>query len=236
MNNIPPPLPRRESGVPAARPKDAATLMIYERVGGKVHVLMGERNSRHKFMPKRYVFPGGRIDPGDSRIRIATPMPEHVDAQLQRKLTAARARAMAVAAVRETFEESGLIIGARDPRPGNHVPGDWKDFFATGMAPALDNLTYIARAVTPPHRPLRFNARFFMVDARHVEGSLAGSGELLGQRWFPIEEARELELAGITQRVLLLIEELLADPLPKTPDQPVPYFKNMGDYHLRIDE
>ena len=92
------------------------------------------------------------------------------------------------------------------------------------------------RAVTPPHRPLRFNARFFMIDARHVEGSLAGSGELLRQRWFPIEEARGLELAGITQRVLLLIEDLLADPLPKRPDEPVPYFKHMGDYHLRIDE
>ena len=236
MNNIPPPLPRREPGTPAVRPKDAATLMIYEKVGGKVQVLMGERNSRHRFMPKRYVFPGGRIDSGDSRIRIATPMPAHVDAQLQRKLSAARARAMAVAAVRETFEESGLIIGATDPKPGNHVPGDWRDFFATGMAPALDKLVYIARAVTPPHRPLRFNARFFMIDARHVEGSLAGSGELLRQRWFPIEEARGLELAGITQRVLLLIEDLLADPLPKRPDEPVPYFKHMGDYHLRIDE
>jgi 8-oxo-dGTP pyrophosphatase MutT (NUDIX family) len=236
MNSTPPPLPSKEPGTPAVRPKEASTLMIYERVGGKVHVLMGERNSRHKFMPKRYVFPGGRIDPGDSRIRIAAPMPAHVDSQLQRKLSAARARAAAVAAVRETFEESGLIIGAKDPRPGRPVPADWQDFFATGMAPALDNLVYIARAVTPAHRPMRFNARFFMIDAGHVEGNLAGSGELLGQRWFPIEEARELELAGITQRVLLLIEELLADPLPRTPEQPVPYFKHMGDYHLRVDE
>lgn len=210
--------------------------MIYEKIGGKIQVLMGERNAKHTFMPKRYVFPGGRIDPGDSRIRIAAPMPAHVDAQLQRKLSSARARAMAVAAIRETFEESGLIIGAKDPKPGRSVPADWADFFATGMAPALDNLVYIARAVTPPHRPVRFNARFFMIDARHVEGSLAGSGELLGQRWFSIDEARELELAGITQRVLHLIEDLLAEPLPETPETPVPYFKHMGDYHLRVDE
>jgi 8-oxo-dGTP pyrophosphatase MutT (NUDIX family) len=236
MSTAPPPLPRKDPGAPAVRPKDAATLMIYEYVGGKVQVLMGERNARHRFMPKRYVFPGGRIDPGDSRVRVAAGLRDDVDSQLQRKLSAARARAMAVAAVRETFEESGLIIGARDPRPGHRVAGDWRDFFATGMAPALDNLVYIARAVTPPHRPVRFNARFFMIEARHVEGDLAGSGELLGQRWFPIDEARELETAGITQRVLYHIEDLLADPPPRKPDQPIPYFKHMGDHHLRIDE
>jgi 8-oxo-dGTP pyrophosphatase MutT (NUDIX family) len=220
----------------SVRPKDAATLIIYERHGGEVRVLMGERNTRHRFMPKKYVFPGGRTDRGDSRIRIARPLRNYVDIQLQRKLTSARARATAVAAVRETFEESGLIIGAKDPSPARSVPKDWHKFFATGLAPALNNLVYIARAVTPPIRPVRFNARFFMIDARHVEGSLAGSGELLGQRWFPIDEARELEIAGITRKVLFHLEDLLGNPPPPAPEQAVPYFKHMGDHHLRIDE
>ena len=236
MSSIAPPLPRREPGVSAVRPKEAATLIIYEYHGGEVRVLMGERNTRHRFMPERHVFPGGQIDPGDSRIRIARPMRNNVDIQLQRKLTSARARATAVAAVRETFEESGLIIGAKDPSPGRAVPKDWQEFFATGMAPALNNLVYIARAVTPPFRPVRFNARFFMIDARYVEGSLAGSGELLGQRWFPIDEARELKMAGITRKILFHLEDLLENPPPSTPEQAVPYFKHMGDHHLRIDE
>ncbi len=210
--------------------------MIYRQSGGVVEVLMGERHGKHKFMPKRYVFPGGRVDRSDSRIRVAKPLSHDVETQLRRKLTEARAKAMAVAAVRETFEETGLVIGGPDPDPARDVPESWRDFFATGMAPALDELHYIGRAVTPAFRPVRFNARFFMVDSIHVAGDLAGSGELLDLRWFSIADAVELELPGITRRMLFHIEELMADPPARSPDRPVPYFKHMGDYHERIDE
>lgn len=231
-----PALPLKQAGTLAVRPKDAATLIIYRRFGAGIEVLMGERHDRHRFMPRRYVFPGGRVDGSDSRVRLAASLRADVETQLTRKLTPARARATAVAAVRETFEETGLVIGAPDPTPATRVTNSWKEFFAAGLAPALDNLEYVARAVTPPFRPLRFNARFFMVDSRHVIGDLAGSGELLDLRWFAIAEARTLELPGITRRVLVHIEELVADPPPPAPDRPIPYFKHMGDHHLRIDE
>ena len=232
---VPPP-PERNPGEPLARPKEAATLIIYRRAGNAVEVLMGERHRKHRFMPQRYVFPGGRVDRTDSRIRVGTPFQPHVAGQLERKLSAARARAMGVAAIRETYEEAGLVIGAPDPEPGRSVPADWTGFFETGMAPALDKLDYIARAVTPPIRPVRFNARFFMVGAEHVTGDLSGSGELQNLRWFTTADAVGLELPMITRRVLRLIEELVANPPPRTADTLVPNFKHTPNGHIRLDE
>ena len=218
------------------RPKEAATLIIYRRGRKAVEVLMGERHSRHKFFPQRYVFPGGRVDPTDGRIRLGTPLRSDVAAQLERKLTRTRARATAVAAIRETFEETGLIIGASDPTPDIGVPLNWQSFFATGLAPSLLNLEYVARAVTPPIRPIRFNARFFMIDSRGVEGDLKGSGELVDLQWFSISHALDLELANITRRVLAHLGELIVSPPPPSPDRPIPYFKQISDEHIRIDE
>lgn len=226
----------REPGAPVVRPKEAATLIIYRRAGGTAEVLMGERHRKHRFMPHVYVFPGGRVDRHDSRVRLGAPLGHDVAAQLERRLSAARARATAVAAVRETFEETGLVIGTPDPEPGARVPDGWHGFFAGGMAPALDKLEYVARAVTPPIRPLRFNARFFMVDSRHVCGDLSGSGELVDLRWFSIADAQALELPMITHRVLSHVDELIADPPVRSPERPIPYFKHMGTYHLRLDE
>ncbi len=240
MSRAVPPALQRAPGAPAVRPREAATLIVYRQLlgpnGAGLEVLMGERHRGHRFMPRRWVFPGGRTDPTDARIRTARALRPDVAAQLERKLTPARARATAIAAVRETFEETGLVVGAPDPAPARRTPEDWGGFFGTGLAPALDNLEYIARAVTPPNGALRFNARFFMIDARHVSGDLAGSGELIDPRWLPIGQARELEMPMITRHILFHIEDLIASPRPPDPDRPIPYFKHMGDYHQRIDE
>lgn len=232
------PPPVREPGSKVARPRDAATLIIYRRTGGAdIEVLMGERHAAHRFMPSRYVFPGGRIDPQDSRIRTSTPLGEAATAQLERKLSPARARAMAIAAVRETFEETGLIIGAPDPAPHRKPPAGWEAFFETGFAPALGDLEYVARALTPPIRPVRFNARFFIVESRHVTGEVRGSGELLDLNWFPLREAAELELAGITKRILRHIDHRFENGWSEaTPDRPVTYFKWVDGGHILIDE
>lgn len=233
--SVPPPQ-EREPGAPAVRPKEAATLVIYRRDGDGIEVLMGERHRKHRFMPQRWVFPGGRVDRTDSRIRTGAGLRPDVAAQLQRGLTRARAQANAIAAVRETFEETGLIIGAPDPMPERRVPDAWRAFFRSGFAPALDKLEYVARAVTPPIRPLRFNARFFMIHRRHVMGEPAGSGELVDVKWFPVAEARELEMPMITRKILFHIEDLITYPPAPDPDRRIPYFKHMGDYHERIDE
>jgi 8-oxo-dGTP pyrophosphatase MutT (NUDIX family) len=134
--------------------------------------------------------------------------------------------ALALAAVRETFEETGLVVGrpAEGAAKPKRIPKGWEHFLATGMAPALDGLTYVARAVTPTGRPRRFNARFFVVDAEAISGEMADSGELLKVRWFSLPDARKLRIRPITELVLAEIEARLAEDALHEPTRPAPAF------------
>ena len=231
----PPPLPVRESGTTAPRPKDAATVIVWRRRRGRIEVLMGERHRAHSFMPQRYVFPGGRVDAGDARVRRASDMTPTVAAQLARTTRPGRGRSIATAAVRETFEETGLLIGASDPTPEKPVPQGWKRFFETGLAPALDRLVYVARAITPPFRPQRFDARFFMIEAEKTQGRLQGSGELEKLDWVPLGGADGMELAAVTRRVLEYVDELFSGD--RAPEDRIPLFRHMPNgRHLRIPQ
>jgi len=231
-----PGLPVRKAGTRAVRPRDAATLIIYRLRRGHVEVLMGERHHKHKFQPQRYVFPGGGVDPTDSRVRHAEPPRKDVITMLERTATPARARGLIAAAVRETFEEAGLVIGRPDPEPGRSVPQNWLPFFDTGLAPDFSNLNYVARAVTPPIRPIRFNARFFMIDARHCIGDLQGSGELLNLTYVPLAETRKLELARITQIILDRVDDLARNPPHADARRRVPFFRHIGGAHRMFME
>ena len=228
--------PVLQPGIKAPRPKDAASLIIYRRKNRKFEVLMGRRHRKHKFLPQRYVFPGGRVDRQDSRVRSATNLRVDVEELLTRRVTRARACAIAAAAVRETFEESGLIIGKNDPEPNRFVPTIWKNFFEKGFAPCFENLNYIARAVTPAWRPIRFNARFFMIDVQFVRGELGGDGELTDLRYVPLPETKNLELPLITTRVLELVEDLAKDPQQASNRRTITNFKHNGKFHDMIDE
>ncbi len=178
----------------AVTPRDAASLIIVRPGADGPEVLMGMRGARHRFMPNRLVFPGGRVDPGDRRGKFATPLRADTLAHLRKTATPARAQAIAIAVARELEEETGLTLGS---------------------PPALDGLSYLLRAVTPPVMPMRFNARFLVVDADRVSGTLAGSGELENLRYYAVAEALALDRADITQMVL---ENFLAY-LALTPEQ-----------------
>ncbi len=209
------------------RPRDAATLILVRRPekGGAARVLLGQRHGGHAFMPNRYVFPGGRVDPGDHRVAAATPLRGDVRERLERAATPARARALAVAAIRETFEETGLMVAA----PSAEAPaprGPWPAFAERGLGPALGALDYLYRAVTPPGRPRRFNARFFLAGAEHARGELNGGGELLDLRWVGLDEALGLPLPNVTQLVLKLLAAHVADPPPPGP-RAVPRFRSV---------
>ncbi len=208
------------------RPKDAATLIIV-RTGKHAEVLMGRRAPGHVFMASKWVFPGGRIDRADFRAASASdPHPKTATA-LHRELAPHRARALMLTAVRETFEETGLILG--EPAPPASVAGAWREFRQAGALPDLAALHYIARAITPPGRSRRFDARFFMTDAEALLNPepTAGSGELDEIAWLRLDAALELDLPSITRFVLGEVVDRL-----ERPDRPVPFVRMVRGRHV----
>jgi 8-oxo-dGTP pyrophosphatase MutT (NUDIX family) len=162
-------------------PRHAASLIVVRQSAAGPEVLMGMRGAQHRFMPNRLVFPGGSVDRGDYRARFAAPLQPDVLMRLTKASTPRLAPALAHAAARELHEETGLSLGA---------------------PPHLDRLDYLCRAITPPESPIRFNARFMVVDAAAASGDLAGSGELENLRYYALQDALQLELALVTRRVL----------------------------------
>jgi 8-oxo-dGTP pyrophosphatase MutT (NUDIX family) len=193
---------------PAMRPKDAATLIILDRGGREPKVLLGRRHEGHVFMPGAFVFPGGRVEAGDALM----PSASELDPLVQARLAAStkKARALALAAVRETFEETGLMLGVKR-QPAPKAPGGlWSAFAEAGVAPDLAALHYVARAITPPGRPRRFDTRFFAVDAQaiahRVDGIVGPQAELVELTWVPLAETKSLGLMVITSVVLEELE------------------------------
>ncbi|MEO7027610.1 MAG: NUDIX hydrolase [Caulobacteraceae bacterium] len=199
------------------RPRDAATLVLVR--GGKVDpkVLMGRRHGGHDFMPGKWVFPGGRVDRGDFTAPSASELRPDVAALLSAGTPARRARAIALAAIRETFEEVGLLLAR--PAPPRLGAGPWRDFLHLGAAPDLAALDFIARAITPPMSPKRFDARFFMADATRLlrQEPLADCGELDEIAWFSLNDALELDLPSVTRFVLRDLPARLADRTRSAP-------------------
>jgi 8-oxo-dGTP pyrophosphatase MutT (NUDIX family) len=173
------------------RAKHAASLIVLRFVDDEPHMLMGMRGAKHRFMPNRLVFPGGRVDRADHTARFATPLPQATETALRKNTNPSLARALAAAAARELLEETGLTLG---------------------HPPRMDGLHYLARAVTPPGLPIRFNARFLLVEEKHVSGELGGDGELEGLRFYGMTEALALQLALPTRRVLERLKAWLEIP------------------------
>jgi len=221
----------------ALRPRDAATLIIVDTVGGEPRVLLGRRRADLVFMPGRYVFPGGRVDPADRHIAVEHDLEpgnlKNLMVAMKGNRSPRRARALALAAVRETFEEAGLLIGTPTLAGSPPKAQVWHQFFSHGYRPALTQLTFFARAITPPGRPRRFDTRFFCVAAEAVVHRVAAAdGELCDLEWHSIEQARSLELPNITRVVLEdLGERIVAGALQKC-DLPVPFYhRRNGTFH-----
>jgi 8-oxo-dGTP pyrophosphatase MutT (NUDIX family) len=194
--------PPRLPGSRAVRPKNAATVMIIRRDAKKPRVLMGRRHGGHSFMPDRWVFPGGRIDRADYRAPFATDLRPEVSGLFDRYLPAGRGRALALAAVRETWEETGLLLAHKAPvRP---AAGPWRDFVAQGALADLGALEVIARAITPPSVGKRFDTWFLLADAEKLVSleRQADCGELEEIAWVDFDEAQELPLPTVTRMML----------------------------------
>jgi 8-oxo-dGTP pyrophosphatase MutT (NUDIX family) len=176
-------------------------------------------------MPHMYVFPGGRVDSGDSRVPSPVDLRQDVMESLCRTTTLARARAIAMTAVRETFEETGLILGREHGGSVRSASKSWRPFFDTGFMPALDHLDYVARAITPPNEVRRFDARFFLVDAKYLHGELRGNGELEDLHWVPLDEVGTLDLSPITSMMLDVLKDQMTGR--KTGPQPIPCYREL---------
>jgi 8-oxo-dGTP pyrophosphatase MutT (NUDIX family) len=194
--------PPRIPGARAVRPRDAATLIVVRRDAAKPRVLMGKRNGGHNFMPNLWVFPGGRIDRSDFRAPHATPLRADVAATFNSYLKPGRGQALALAAIRETFEEAGLLLARpADPRP---AAGPWREFLAQGALPDLEALDIVARAITPPMVGKRFDTWFLMAEAERLISleRQADCGELEEIAWVEFEEALALPLPAVTRAMV----------------------------------
>ena len=202
-------------------------------------VLLGRRSGRSRFMPGIYVFPGGRVGPEDRQPSgFAEPLPDPPPG-LDRT-TRERLPVFARAALRETYEETGLLLGAAEvasaPSPWLGAPGPggsglggaapWKAFAAAGLDPGFAGMRLVARAITPANSPVRFHTRFFLAEGTAAVGEIAGDGELEDIHWAPIENLPELPMAAITH---LVLEEALAHRAGAGgPGRPAPLFHWIG--------
>jgi len=202
------------------RPRLAASLILTRGSGDGLEVLMGRRSSRHVFMPNKYVFPGGRVDRADATAPLAADLDARPLSLMRQCLPERRARAAAVAAVRETAEETGLLIA----RPGQHHTRHphWRPFLRDGYLPDLSGLRVITRAITPPGRKRRFDTWFFTADATVLADDRPAkpSDELEDVHWVSFRDAKSLDLPFITHFVL---DELLRVQPPAP--QPVRCFR-----------
>ena len=214
---------------PYRRPCDSATLVLLDGPPASPRVLLGRRNERHVFMPGKFVFPGGRVDAADGRMGAVGALDRESERRLSARMTRpshARARVFALAAIRETAEETGYLLAAIGKGKVAAPSPAWAPFAAADLFPNLGALTFVARAITPPGRPRRFDTRFFVARRRDVAaelpGIVGGDAEFVELKWLTFDEARAENLPTITKSVLGEIAVRIKAEF--SPRLPVPFY------------
>jgi len=213
------------SAARSKRPLPAATLILVDRSKGAPRILMGRRHPDAVFLPDKFVFPGGRLEAADADLETTGALAPREAACLLRGLRGLggdrMARAFAVAALRETFEETGYLVAAAGmsgspptPAPESKVVDlnapDWPELIRRGVRPDLGKLRYVARAITPPGRPRRYDTRFFLAEAEAVRAVAPRTdGELSEIGWFGLDKISAYDLPSITRLVLRDLETAL---------------------------
>lgn len=164
---------------------------------------MGRRHGRAKFLPDIYVFPGGRVEPDD---RQPSGFPERLEPTFLDALKLGGRRtdpsALLRAAIRETYEETGLMLAAGLAGETANPSGVWRDFAARGLRPRFEEIGFVARAITPRGSHRRYNTRFFLADGSHAAGDIKGDGELEDLGWRPASDMARFDLVDVTEFVL----------------------------------
>lgn len=205
--------------------RDAATVVLWRDGASGPEVLMGQRGSKAAFMPDKFVFPGGAVDAADAEVRLSGQPDPICLRRLGIDSAPGIVPALLAGAIREVWEETGLVLGR--PRSWAAPSVDWESFAATGHAPSASGFSYVFRAVTPPGRSRRFDARFFLVPAGAVQGDpddfTHACDELRHLQWIPLVDVRDFDLPFITTVVLAELAPLISHNGP--PDS-VPFVKN----------
>ncbi|MEM7422302.1 MAG: NUDIX hydrolase [Pseudomonadota bacterium] len=216
--------------------RDAATVVLVRQDSEMPRVLMGQRGKGAAFMPSKFVFPGGAVDPQDSLVSPGLPLAGAVRAKLLNRSEPPLVAALPMTAIRELWEETGLALAVPEGQPPAAPPSEWTSFYAAGHFPNAGCLDFIFRAITPPGRPRRFDARFFLADSAMLRGDpddfSGASDELSHLSWLTLGEARGLDLPFITEVVLAEIEARLKDPQA---ERPIPFFYH-ADGKSNIDQ
>jgi len=209
--------------------RDAATVIVLRDAAHAPKILMGQRGQGAAFMPSKFVFPGGAVDPADGDIPFLRPPPA-TTAQALARDSARTPTALIAAAIRELWEETGLVLGT----PGAHArsadaPRGWRGYLAHGVLPDGAAVEFVFRAVTPPGRSRRFDARFLLADAAALASdpddfSRAGD-ELRHLQWVPLEAARGFDMPFITEVALAEVRARLAGAARPG----VPFFDNRAE-------
>lgn len=212
--------------------RNAATVIVLRDRFTAPRILMGQRGANAAFMPNKFVFPGGAVDTADAAVPLVKPLNDLCSKRLREDSASDISHALPIAAIRELWEETGLILGQPGDWPGAPPP-DWHGFASQAHVPDASALQFVFRAITPPGRPRRFDARFFLVDAMEIASDLddfsAASDELSHLQWVPLSEARSYDMPFITEVVLAEISARATDP---NPPQSVPFFKNNDEASL----
>ena len=202
--------------------RDAATVVVVRDTETGPAVLMGQRGAKAAFMPSKYVFPGGAVDQADAEVPFARPLSEATALALKDR-SAQVPEALASAAIRELWEETGQILA------GSGITSGWPGF-PTDQAPDAAPLTFFFRAITPPGRPRRFDARFFLINADDLSSDpddfTHATDELSHLHWVPLTETHALDVPFITEVVLA---EVSARVSGRKPPPGVPFFDNSGE-------
>lgn len=219
------------------RPRNAASLIIVDRSSGDLRFLLGKRHESHKFMPGKYVFPGGKTDICDSKITPARDLEENclrrLHVGLGKRGSEIKARALALTAVREAYEEAGILVGHEGRLASRH--SEWQPFADRGLAPDIFPLRYIARAITPPEFARRYDTRFFAMFrdlAIETEMLQHEDNEMLDFSYVTQAETSVMNLPGITRMILQTVVDRLAVDPGLNLDHPVPTFLTRHGKHV----
>jgi len=231
----------RDLGHPFVEPRDAATLILIDRSDREPKVLLGRRHPSSKFMPGMFVFPGGRTEPLDRAMPAVGELHPDAEKKLLARVKEAPdgfARGFPLAALRETAEETGLLIGVKRDEPPASPGGLWEEFAKARVLPDLGELYFVARAITPPGRTRRFDSRFFTTDAssvaHRIEGVVGPDSELVELVWMPVSQAKTLkDMPIVTGVVLDELANRVAAGMGH--DLPVPmYFMENGEFFREL--